>query len=92
MIELLAQFAAREDGVLVSIDELNRIVRAGTHAQLAEEAAAQIVFVTVEYLAGLTRLLVGHLLGDDIDRSVGTVHLADAAGQRNDARSCRCGS
>ena len=80
MIELLAQFAAREDGVLVSIDELNRIVRAGTHAQLAEKAAAQIVFVTVEYLAGLTRLLVGHLLGDDIDRSVGTVHLADAAG------------
>ena len=77
MIELLAQFAAREDGVLVSIDELNRIVRAGTHAQLAEKAAAQIVFVTVEYLAGLTRLLVGHLLGDDIDRSVGTVHLAD---------------
>ena len=59
--------------------ELDGPVRATAHAELAIEAAAQIVLVAGQHLF-LLALFVGHRLGHHPDRTVGAVHLTDAAG------------
>ena len=59
--------------------ELDRVVRAAAHAELTVKAASQIVLVAHEHFF-LLALLVLDRLGNDPDRIVRTVHLANAAG------------
>lgn len=73
------QFRAGEHGLLEIVAKFQSAVRARRYAELAENAAAQVVDIIVEHAFGIARF-VGNFFGDDLYRVVGTVHLADAAG------------
>ena len=78
-MQVLHQFTARVDGVFERGFELDGLLRAHFHAELAEHAAAEVVAVFYQYFflfAGFVR----DEFGGDFDGAVRAVHLADAAG------------
>ena len=58
MIKLLDQFAAGKHGVFVGIHEFDSVMWARAHAELAIEATALIIHITVEHFTGFTGLFV----------------------------------
>ena len=78
-MQVFHQFTARVDGVFERGFELDGLLRAHFHAELAEHTATQIIPVFYQYLF----LLAGFIrdkFGRDFDGPVRAVHLADAAG------------